>query len=290
MKRSFVAGWGLAVLAAGAVAAAAPPDSERFDAWGFIRYTHRPASIYYAPIRAAAVVGVLSSNETVKADFRSGEWYAVFRVTEAERNPANAVGYMKAADLFPDPPEGEPACSPLVSIEEMETLRPPTRRASRDYASYRAAQPAPVAAVERAPGAAGRNFTERATFTLGRVSYRVARSWWADKLHDTRYPDQRPAGGAFLFVELNAQNESDQEEGVLPLQVVDAQGGEHAVRSGDWNLEGWMGALEKVGPKTNRTGFVVFDVPRGTYRLKITAGPGGQAGQPDAALVNLRPR
>ena len=105
------------------------------NTWGQILYTHYQSSkVYYAPSVAAAVRQRLGANETLKADFRIGNWCAVFKPSEQVGDIANIVGFMEVSDLFPYPLPAGPitggvGSSPPVaaSIESKERLSPPSK-------------------------------------------------------------------------------------------------------------------------------------------------------------------
>jgi hypothetical protein len=100
------------------------------NTWGVCLYTrYQSSNIYHSPAAVAAVRGTLVANETVKADFKEGKWYAVFRPSEAVRSITNAVGYMMEGDLFqtplpPGPIAGGVGEAPSVafSMEKMDSI------------------------------------------------------------------------------------------------------------------------------------------------------------------------
>ena len=102
------------------------------NAWGQLMYTHYLSSkIYFAPMTISAVQGELGPNETVRAEFKSGKWYAIFKPSEKVRSIKNAIGYMEEEDLFSDPlpthslAEGEVIPPVAFSIEKMRPLPSP---------------------------------------------------------------------------------------------------------------------------------------------------------------------
>lgn len=111
------------------------------NSWGRILYTHYTESdVCNAPM-STFVLGTLGANETVKADFKRGTWYAVFRPSEAVRSITNAVGYMQADELFTNalpvgPIEGGVGSAPPIasSIENMPTLAQIREGTTKDYA------------------------------------------------------------------------------------------------------------------------------------------------------------
>lgn len=129
------------------------------NTWGTILYTrYQSSKVYHTPLTAAAVRGTLAANETVKADFKQGNWYAVFRPSEAVRSITNAVGYMEEEDLFPEPlPPGPIAGgvgdSPAVSlsIEKIRSIPPASKHTSYVRSTSSQQQSPAVSQPQRAP-------------------------------------------------------------------------------------------------------------------------------------------
>lgn len=69
-------------------------------AWGTILYPKRNTNIRAKRSTASPRRGQLKSGQTVKADFLQDGWYAVFPVTQKERNEKMALGYVYAPLLI----------------------------------------------------------------------------------------------------------------------------------------------------------------------------------------------
>lgn len=81
------------------------------------------------------------------------------------------------------------------------------------------------------------------------------------------YPDAK-----FLVVDLQAGNEDRTASMLPPAKLVDTQGREYDASSeGIW-LFNSFDLLKKLNPGVTSRGYIVFDVPRGTYALKVSGG------------------
>ena len=129
------------------------------NTWGQLLYTHYQSSeVHSAPLRQAVVCKSLVANETVKADFKSGNWYAVFKPSETVRSMSNTVGYMEAEDLFPTPLPSGPIAggvgnSPAVatSIESMRPISPRSTTTSRTSSTSYQSPPESVIVPQSSP-------------------------------------------------------------------------------------------------------------------------------------------
>jgi biopolymer transport protein ExbD len=85
--------------------------------WGTIMYTKEKTNIRTNRSVSSKSRGSLMPGQTVKADFLKDDWYAVFKITEAERSEKNALGFVHAPRLF-NPPFPETA--PVASQEDVQ--------------------------------------------------------------------------------------------------------------------------------------------------------------------------
>ena len=105
------------------------PDTARpASAWGTIMYPARTINIRAKRSAASRLKGRLNTGQPVKADFLQDGWYAVFPVSQEQRNEKMALGYVHAPLLKrgPDSPGaaaagGKPAALPPPKNVETET-------------------------------------------------------------------------------------------------------------------------------------------------------------------------
>jgi hypothetical protein len=120
------------------------------------------------------------------------------------------------------------------------------------------------------------------TARAGPLSYTVTEAEWFDQLGEgaaARVPKSR-----FLAVRLTVTNGGAQRSAIPPVELVDARGESHpevdAAELGDW-----LGTFRGLDAAQTEHGRVVFDVPSGTYRLRVA-----EDADPDvqrAALIEL---
>lgn len=102
---------------------------------------------------------------------------------------------------------------------------------------------------------------------LGPLTYTVLDSAWRSQLGDAgrpRYPEHR-----FLLVAVSIQNTGSSEATVPPFVVMSSSNQEVKESQGGEGVERWLGLIRNVGPKQTAEGYVLFDAPLGTYRLKL---------------------
>jgi len=118
---------------------------------------------------------------------------------------------------------------------------------------------------------------------VGPLSYVVQGTEWRDLLDaDT---GQRVPSSRFLLVNISVTNKSAGEVSIPLLALVDAQGKEYPELDKGDGVPQWLGLLRSVQPSQVDSGILLFDVPPGSYRLRISGG--GDVEHESTALVNL---
>ncbi len=110
------------------------------------------------------------------------------------------------------------------------------------------------------------------TVTVGPVRYNVIESNWYGQLGEgfkIHSAQQR-----FLAITLSITNGGGSDVAV-PLLTLENSNGQNFVETenGD-GLDNWMGLLRSVSPAQTLQGKILFDVPLGSYRLRLTDGAG----------------
>ncbi len=118
---------------------------------------------------------------------------------------------------------------------------------------------------------------------VGYTSYVVTESWWATRLGTfNEKPD-----AMFLMVGLSVCNKDTKARTIPPFFLVDQLGREYETSSKGWAMEGTIGSLDTLNPNVEKTGGVIFDVPKdNNYKLKVS---GGYWSDEDA-FIELSPR
>lgn len=91
----------------------------------------------------------------------------------------------------------------------------------------------------------------------------------------------RKSGRCFFVVDLLVRNNDRTASTLPPLKLVDTQGREYDESS--TLMPGSFSPFKKLNPTVSSQGYVVFDAPRGTYKLKLSGGY--ESGE--TALINL---
>ena len=84
--------------------------------------------------------------------------------------------------------------------------------------------------------------------------------------------DRRVAKDRFLVIHLTITNGGGGETGAPLTQVVDAHKKEYGEIQDAKGLPQWLGLLRRLSPAATDEGRIVFDVPVGLYKLKISDG------------------
>jgi hypothetical protein len=103
---------------------------------------------------------------------------------------------------------------------------------------------------------------------LGSVVYTLLEAHWKTQLGEA--PSVRMPRDRFLLLRLSVTNGGAKEVAV-PLMALIAPGGEtynELTEGGE--VPDWLGVLRHVKPVETVTGWVVFDAPRGNYKLRVS--------------------
>lgn len=104
----------------------------------------------------------------------------------------------------------------------------------------------------------------------GPLTYNVVEKVWRSQLGEnftTRMPENR-----FLLITVAATNGGSSEVS-LPLLQLEAPDGKiyKEVETGD-GVENWLGLVRTLAPGQTQQGRLLFDVPLGSYRLRLSDG------------------
>lgn len=134
----------------------------------------------------------------------------------------------------------------------------------------RAAAPEPV-------GALG------APLAVGQLTYTALETEWRESLDSPQGP--RTPKSRFLLVHLTVLNASSEQKAAPLLQLLDANGGVHPEIVEGEGVPEWMGYLRLLPARESRSGRLLFDVPQGSYKLRVSSG--GDPESERTALIDL---
>jgi hypothetical protein len=122
-----------------------------------------------------------------------------------------------------------------------------------------------------------------APLAVGPLTYTVVETEWRDTIESSKGP--RLPKNRFLLVNVTVMNVSSEQKAAPLLQIVDAKGEVHAeIAEGD-GVTDWMGYLRLLPPRESRSGRLLFDVPQGACKLRVSSG--GDPESEQTALIDL---
>lgn len=105
---------------------------------------------------------------------------------------------------------------------------------------------------------------------VGPLTYTVLETHWKNQLDG--FPTPRAPERNFLLVRLSVTNGGGKEAGI-PFLTLENSKGESFTESNDGTgVDSWLGLLRRISPAQTEDGWLLFDVPTNTYRLRLTDG------------------
>lgn len=139
------------------------------------------------------------------------------------------------------------------------------------------------AGCSRGTGDSGKRYMMGEAAKVGPLTYSVIESEWKETLDGAmgqRLPQHR-----FLLVNLSIANHGESEVSVPLLTLVGEKDAEFRELDNAEGVSPWLGYLRRVAPSETLNGKILFDVPPGGYKLRISSG--GQADTETTAVVEL---
>ena len=102
---------------------------------------------------------------------------------------------------------------------------------------------------------------------IGSFVYSVHEARWAQQLGEG--PSPRLPGASFLLLRVSGTNGSANNFAIPQLTLVASTGEEYPELSDGEGVTDWMGVLREVAPMETKDRWVLFDVPRADYRLRV---------------------
>lgn len=118
---------------------------------------------------------------------------------------------------------------------------------------------------------------------VGDLSYTIYDTEWRDELQTAAGP--RKPQHRFLLVTASITNNGPEDLAAPLLAVIDQNGRETLELDKGDGVDQWLGLLRRVRSTQTETGVMLFDVPPGDYRLRVSSG--GDVERERTALVNL---
>lgn len=122
-----------------------------------------------------------------------------------------------------------------------------------------------------------------APLAVGQLTYTALETEWRDVIDSPQ--GQRVPKSRFLLVHVTVLNASSEQKAAPLLQLVDVKGGVHPEIAEGEGVPDWLGFLRLLQPRESRFGRILFDVPQGAYKLRVSSG--GDPENEQTALIDL---
>jgi hypothetical protein len=119
--------------------------------------------------------------------------------------------------------------------------------------------------------------------TVGPVIYNVLETEWRTDIGESF--QQKIPKHKFLVIRLTITNSGNQDVAIPLLTLEDQGDNSHLEISEVAGVPDWLGLLRILQPASTVQGAIVFDVPAGDYRLRVT--DGGELERERTALVEI---
>ena len=119
--------------------------------------------------------------------------------------------------------------------------------------------------------------------TVGPVIYNVLETEWRTDIGESL--QQKIPEHKFLLIRLTITNSGNQDVAVPLLSLEDHEGNSYLEVSDVEGVQGWPGLLRILEPASTIQGVIVFDVPSGEYRLRVT--DAGELDKERTALIMI---
>jgi hypothetical protein len=118
---------------------------------------------------------------------------------------------------------------------------------------------------------------------VGQLTYTAIESEWRETLESTN--GQRIPKNRYLLINMSVVNNASEEKAAPLLQLEDAKGQVYPEISEGGGVPEWLGYLRLLQMKETRSGRLLFDVPQGAYRLRVSSG--GDPENEQTALIEI---
>ena len=122
-----------------------------------------------------------------------------------------------------------------------------------------------------------------APLAVGPLTYTAVETEWRDIIDSPQ--GQRVPKNRFLLVHVSVLNAASEQKAAPLLQLVDAKGNVYPEIAEGEGVQDWLGYLRLLQPKESRSGRLLFDVPQGAYKLRVSSG--GDPESEQTALIDI---
>ena len=104
----------------------------------------------------------------------------------------------------------------------------------------------------------------------GPLTYNVVETRWKSQLD--AFPTSRVPERNFLLVRVSVTNSGGSEMGIPFLKLQNANGDTFTESENGAGVDHWLGLLRRIGPAQTEEGWLLFDVPTNSYKLRVSDG------------------
>jgi hypothetical protein len=122
-----------------------------------------------------------------------------------------------------------------------------------------------------------------AAVAVGQLTYTAIESEWRETLESSN--GQRIPRNRYLLINISVVNNAPEEKAAPLLQLEDGKGQVYPEISEGGGVPEWLGYLRLLQTKETRSGRLLFDVPQGAYRLRVSSG--GDPENEQTALIEI---
>lgn len=140
-----------------------------------------------------------------------------------------------------------------------------------------------AAGCSKPGGSSGKTYPMGEEAQAGRVVYTVSQTEWRDQLDGPLGP--RTPQNRFLLVTVTMASSGGDAVQLPLLSLIDANGKEYLEQDKGEGVPQWLGLLRTLESGSPQGGNLLFDVPPGSYKLRISGG--GDVEKEITALVDL---
>jgi hypothetical protein len=104
----------------------------------------------------------------------------------------------------------------------------------------------------------------------GSLSYNVIEAQWRSQLQS--FPTPRFPERQFFLIKVSVTNSGNADASIPFLTLESPSGDSYKELENGAGVDGWLGVLRRVGPAQTEEGWILFDVPTNTYKLRLSDG------------------
>jgi hypothetical protein len=106
--------------------------------------------------------------------------------------------------------------------------------------------------------------------TAGPLTFNVVETRWKSQLE--AFPTPRIPERNFLLVRVVVTNSGGTEMGIPFLRLENSNGATYIESEDGSGIDHWLGLLRRINPAQTEDGWLLFDVPTNSYKLRVTDG------------------